>query len=244
MVRKSSQVPQREQNKILIPGREHRHQLLRAQISQREQNKIRMQRAWSWHARSKEVQFDDEKFIFLWIAFNSAYGTEFPNRNADEGSTERRRFTKFVEEIVKRDHKKAIEKYLWEEFSGPVRILLENEFVFCPFWDWVQGRQEGKDWESKLNKKNQRVYKALGNNDVSGVLEEVLSRLYVLRNQIFHGGKTFDKSLGQEQVRDGSRIMEALVPLILQIMQDDIDDEKSGSDRVWGKLNYPRVPTP
>lgn len=244
MVRKSSQIPQREQNKTRIPGREHRHRLLRAQLSQREQNKIRMQRAWSWHARSQKVQFDDEKFIFLWIAFNAAYGTEFPDARVNEKVLERYRFRDFVREIVKRDNENAIGTTLWTKFSGPVRMLLKNEFVFCPFWNWVQGRQEGKDWESKFNKKNQQVYKALGNHDVSGVLEEVLSRLYVLRNQIFHGGKTFDKSLGQEQVRDGSRIMEALVPLILQIMQDDIDDEKSGSDTVWGKLNYPRVPTP
>lgn len=244
MVRKSSQLPQRRQNKIRIPGREHRHWLLRAQISQREQNTIRMQRAWSWHARSKEAQFDDEKFIFLWIAFNAAYGTELPDARVNEKIPERHRFRDFVREIVKRDNENAIGTTLWKKFSGPVHMLLKNEFVFRPFWDCVQGRQEGKDWESTFKKKNQQVYNGLGNNDVSGVLEEVLSRLYVLRNQIFHGGKTFDKSLGQEQVRDGSRIMEALVPLILQIMQDDIDDEKSGSGIVWGTLNYPRVPTP
>ena len=203
-----------------------------------------MQRAWSWHARSKEAQFDDEKFIFLWIAFNAAYGTELPDARVNEKIPERHRFRDFVREIVKRDTENAIGTTLWKKFSGPVHMLLKNEFVFRPFWDWVQGRQEGKDWESTFKKKNQQVYNGLGNNDVSGVLEEVLSRLYVLRNQIFHGGKTFDKSLGQEQVRDGSRIMEALVPLILQIMQDDIDDEKSGSGIVWGTLNYPRVPTP
>lgn len=244
MVRKSSQLPQRGQNKIRIPGREHRRRLLRAQISQREQNTIRMQRAWSWHARSKEVEFDDEKFIFLWIAFNAAYGTKLPDARVNKKVHEWQRFGDFVREIVERDSKNAIRTTLWEKFSGPVRMLLKNEFVFRPFWDWVQGRQEGKDWESELKKRNQQVNKALGNDDVSGVLEEVLSRFYVLRNQIFHGGKTFNKSLGQEQVRDGSRIMEALVPLILQIMQDDIDDEKSGSGIVWGTLNYPRVPTP
>lgn len=211
------------------------------QLPQREQNTIRMQRAWSWYARSKEVQFDDEKFIFLWIAFNAAYGTELPDARMNEKVLERRRFGDFVREIVKRDNDDAIGTTLWKKFSGPVHMLLKNKFVFRPFWDWVQGRQEGKDWESKFKKKNQQVYKALENYDVSGVLEEVLSRLYVLRNQIFHGGKTFEKSLGQEQVRDGSRIMEAFVPLILQIMQDDIDDEKSGSDIVWVTLNYPRV---
>ena len=214
-----------------------------SQIPQREHNKTRMRRAESWLELSKKSESDDEKFIFLWIAFNSAYGTELPNRNADEGSTERRRFTEFVEEIVKRDHKKAIEKYLWEEFSGPVRILLENKFVFGPFWEWVQERQNEKSrvrkWESKFEERKQQVHKALGDRNVPGVLEEVLARLYVLRNQIFHGGITFEKGWGRDQVKLGRHIMAALMPLVLQIMKDDI--KKYPDSNVWGKLEYPRV---
>ena len=57
---------------------------------------------------------------------------------------------------------------------------------------------------------------------ISDVLEEVLKRLYVLRNQIVHGGTTFAEGRGRSQVKDGYRIMEALMPPILNIMEEDI----------------------
>ena len=222
-----------------------------SEISQSEHNETRMRRAWSWLHLSEKSKSHDEKFIFLWIAFNAAYGTELPEVSIDKNerpsettsrrySEEIKRFTNFVDKIVKRDCERAIEKTLWDNiFSGPVRVLLANKFVFGPFWRCVKGRPEGKDWESKFNKRNQQVREALGKHDVCSVLEEVLKRLYVLRNQIIHGGTTFKTGWGQEQIKDGSRIMEALMPEILKIMQDDI--AKNPDSDVWGKLDYPRV---
>ena len=56
---------------------------------------------------------------------------------------------------------------------------------------------------------------------------------------MIHGGTTFDKGWGRDQIRDGNRIMEALMPEILKIMEDDI--KKNPDSREWGKLDYPRV---
>lgn len=215
-----------------------------SQISQSEQNATRLRRAKSWVKLSLQSESDDEKFIFLWIAFNAAYGTELPDASDDERVTEANRFANFVDKIAERDYQRAIEKALWDSFSGPVRVLLENKFVFGPFWSWVQEREKpaGKDWESKFKERKQRVLEALGRHDVSRVLEEVLSRLYVLRNQIIHGGTTFAEGWGRDQLRDGRRIMETIMPLILQIIQNDID--KNPDSNVWGSLNYPRVGNP
>ena len=213
-----------------------------SQIPQPEHNETRMRRAWSWLKLSRESKTDDEKFIFLWIAFNAAYGTELPDTSDDDRVTERDRFRDFVNKIVERDHERAIEKTLWGTFSGPVRVLLENKFVFAPFWKCVQERPEGEDWETKFKERKQRVFEALGRHDSSSVLEEVLARLYVLRNQIVHGGTTFAEGWGRGQVRDGRRIMETLMPLVLQIMQDDIN--KNSASNVWGWLNYPRAGDP
>ena len=215
-----------------------------SQIPQSEHNGTRMRRAWSWLNLSKKSESDDEKFIFLWIAFNAVYGTEVPDTSDDDRITERDRFADFVNKIVERDRERAIENMLWDTFSGPVRILLENKFVFGPFWSWVQDRErpEGKDWESQFKERKRRVLEALGRHDVSRVLAEVLARLYVLRNQIIHGGTTFAEGWGRDQLRDGRHIMENIMPLILQIMQDDID--KNPDSNVWGGLNYPRVGEP
>ena len=208
-------------------------------MPQSEHNETRMRRAWSWLRLSERSKSHDEKFIFLWIAFNAAYGTEIPDTSNDDGVTERNRFADFVKKIVERDRDRAIEKTLWDTFSGSVRVLLKNKFVFGPFWNCVQERPKGKNWESKFNERNQQVLEALGKHDVSRVLEEVLARLYVLRNQIIHGGTTFAEGWGRDQIKDGSKIMEVLMPEILKIMQGDID--KNRDSEVWGRLNYPRA---
>ena len=213
-----------------------------SQISQREQNATRLRRAESWLELSEKSQSDDEKFIFLWISFNAAYGTKLPDTSDNGRSTaskEWKRFTEFVDKIVERDRKGAIKKGFHEKFTNPIRKLKDNEYVFGPFWSYVQERPQGRTWRSQFKQKNQTLDKALEEPDVSGVLKEVLSRLYVLRNQIIHGGTTFAEGWGRDQVRDGSEIMGALMPLILKIMQDDID--KNRDSEVWGILDYPRV---
>lgn len=231
-------------------------------IPQSEHNETRMRRAWSWLHLSEKSRSHDEKFIFLWIAFNAAYGTELPGEGVDKSessnqkssrrcSEEIKRFTDFVNKIVERDHERAIETILWKKFpgpdllehkkksSGPVEGLLKNKYIFSLFWKWVKGKPEGKNWRSKFEESNQWVFEARKKDNVRVVLEEVLKRLYVLRNQIIHGGTTFAEGWGRDQIRDGSRTMEALMPEILKIMQDDID--KNRASKVWEKLDYPRV---
>ena len=70
-------------------------------------------------------------------------------------------------------------------------------------------------------------------------LRKFFNRLYELRNQIFHGGVTIASGWGQSQIRDGSRIMANLIPQILEIMREDIE-ENPDSD-IWGKVAYPRI---
>lgn len=210
-----------------------------SQIPQSEHNSTRRQRTHSWLELSKKSKSNDEKFIFLWIAFNAAYGTELSDMNNDVKVYEQDRFTDFVSKIVERDREGAIETILQKKFSGPVEGLLKNKYVFGPFWKWVKDRPEGENWESEFEKRNERVFKARRNGNIPNVLEEVLKRLYVLRNQIVHGGTTFAEGLGRSQVKDGYRIMEALMPPIFKIMEEDI--RKTPDSDVWGILDYPRV---
>jgi len=45
-------------------------------------------------------------------------------------------------------------------------------------------------------------------------------RLYVLRNQLVHGGATWASRVNRAQVRDGAAILDVIVPQILSIMLD------------------------
>lgn len=207
---------------------------------QNDDNTHRIKRARSWVARSEKVKNREEKFICLWIAFNAAYGGEPTDRNEDGPvETEKEKFADFLEDIIERDERNEIEKILWKTFRGSIRILLDNQCVFKPFWQWVRGAMELDKWQMKFRERNDKAKKALGNGDVHGVFGEVFMRLYQLRNQVFHGGVTFKTGYGRSQLEDGVRIMEKIVPVILDIMEAEID--KNPDTIIWGKIAYPRI---
>ena len=105
-----------------------------SQMPLREHNETRIRRVRSWLDLSqKSKTTHDEKFIFLWIAFNAAYGTELSDASNEDRVAERDRFVVFVTKIVEQDHKEAIKKIFYEEFTNPIRRLKDNEYVFGPF---------------------------------------------------------------------------------------------------------------
>ena len=127
---------------------------------------------------------------------------------------------------------------LWERYSGPIRKLLNNPYVYRPFWRAVQ-RGGGDGWRERLAADNREVERAVASRDSFAILTRIFRRLYTLRNQIFHGGATWPAGFGRDQIRDGSNIMAALVPAILDIMRRDLE-QNPDSDR-WGRVAYPRI---
>ena len=142
------------------------------EIPQRQHNEDRMRRAKSWHERSEEATSDGERFIFLWIAFNAAYGSDASD---SVSLTQRRQFTEFLARVLERDAGNEIEGIIWDTFSGPIRILPENQYVFVPFWKWVQGEAEGDDWQERFERETASVRRKLSRRDVHGVLRIVLT---------------------------------------------------------------------
>ena len=209
------------------------------QVPQRQHNEDRMRRADSWHRRSEEATSDAEKFIFLWISFNAAYGAEVTTLDVDENPREREKFGAFMRSIVERDEDGLLEESLWNGIPALIRRLLNNQYVYSPFWRAVLGSPEADGWEERFRRANERVCEAKRYKDVRVVLREVFLRLYTLRNQLFHGGATFATGWGGDQVRDGARIMESLVPVILEIMRTDI--ETNPESDIWGLIAYPRI---
>jgi len=66
------------------------------------------------------------------------------------------------------------------------------------------------------------------------VLSVLFSRLYTLRNQIMHGGATFNSSANRQQLRYCTNILDLLVPTIIEIMMNNPND-------LWGEPVYPYV---
>ena len=51
-------------------------------------------------------------------------------------------------------------------------------------------------------------------NQIATVLAIVLARLYTVRNQLIHGGATWQGSVNRDQIRDGTAILNDFVPII------------------------------
>ena len=109
------------------------------QIPQSEHNEHRIRRAFSWLERSEKARSNEGKFIFLWIAFNAAYGGE-PTIMDDPPLPENRLIRNFLREIQKRDEHDKIGAILLEKHSAtdpdssgqshPVQTLLAMGLAF------------------------------------------------------------------------------------------------------------------
>jgi len=193
---------------------------------------IRIHRSLSWIGRAEKKDEDiDARFIFYWIAFNSAYSAIQTSQYFD---TERRIYKDFFEKILKYDKNEHVYNAIWKEFSGPVRSLLNNQYIFGPFWNFQNGHEGFDDWEVKFNESKSIALKALQNKNTLMILEILFDRLYTLRNQILHGGATWNSKVNRSQVQDGQSIIGFLIPNFLQIMMDNQNEN-------WGKLVFPVV---
>ena len=193
---------------------------------------LRMRRALSWLGRAEQERESDHDaaFIFYWIAFNAAYAKEV---SRDPTSTERERFAGFFRNILSLDSDNTIYDAIWDTYSGPIRLLLENRYVYHPFWEHHGGR--GYDnWEYTFQQATRHVNQALAQRDTHFILSTLFDRLYVLRIQLMHGGATWGSSVNRSQVQDGARIMATLVPVFVHLMMSHPDVD-------WGPMDYPVV---
>ena len=65
-------------------------------------------------------------------------------------------------------------------------------------------------------------------------VDEETPLLDVLRNQLVHGGATWNSSINRAQVKDGAAVLGWLLPVFIDIMLDNPDQD-------WGKPYYPVV---
>lgn len=189
---------------------------------------IRIHRALSWLKRSEKEQDDpDAQFIFLWIALNAAYATEF----GDE-KPQLEQFRQFVAKLLRHDPQGRLHKALFDQFTGPIRNIFENKYLYQPFWDGLRRHDSTEAWKTPFEGGRANALKALMEQrtlDVTGLL---CSRLYVLRNQLIHGGATHSGDLNRDALRDANRVLGTVVPIIIDLLIPLQGEE-------FGELAYP-----
>lgn len=198
--------------------------------AQPEALRLRIHRTLSWLARAEREATDhDARFIFLWIAFNAAYASEFGFEQREREQTHA-----FLARLLRLDTGRHLHAALFGQFTGPIRTLIDNRFVFEPFWRALREHDASGSWETSFAAAKKRALDAVMANDTATLLSIVLDRLYVLRNQLIHGGATWDGATNRAQLRDGTAILGTLVPQVIELMM-------AGGDEAWGGAAFPVV---
>ena len=193
---------------------------------------LRVHRCLSWLDRAEQAIGDeDATFIFFWISFNAAYAEEIVD-SVTHG--ERSTFDGYFQKLISLDYSSRIYGAIWEKFPQSIRIFLDNKYVFQPFWKYHNQIDGYDDWQERFGASKRRFKTALSNEDTKAVLTMLFDRLYVLRNQLVHGGATWNSSVNRDQVRDGAHILAFLVPIFVDLMMDNPDTD-------WGAPYYPVV---
>lgn len=192
---------------------------------------LRVHRAISWFGRAMAEKNDpDVRFILLWVGFNSAYASYIDA----EQEKERDSFKSYFESLVALDTSHRIYDAVWARFSQEIRTLLANRYVFASFWHKQNGVAGHDDWEKRLAASQKQIASAMQQFDTARLLLAVFDRLYVLRNQLVHGGATWNGSVNRTQVRDGAAVLAWLLPIFIDIMMDNPKKD-------WGRPFYPVV---
>ncbi len=193
---------------------------------------LRVHRALSWLNRSEQCENDDDaKVIFLWIAFNAAYANEI---KPEYRPTEHKLIYLFLEYLCQLDNKNRLENIVWTEFTKSIRVLLNNKYIHQSYWDYQNNKFDEATWKERFAQAKKTANISLGNRNTPRVLDIVLSRVYTLRNQLVHGGATWNSRVNRDQMTDCASFMGCLVPVIIEIMMDNHEAH-------WGQPCYPVV---
>ena len=191
---------------------------------------LRLHRTLSWLQRAEREPDDpDARFLFLWIAFNAAYGERDP---LAERPREKDAFGAFFRKLGALDADRRLYDAVWNRFSGPIRMLLNNRFAFGPFWLWQNGDERFAQWRAMFEGQRRSFNKAVIGQDTTRILSMLFDRLYTLRKQLVHGGATWNSSVNRQQVRDGAEILGTLVPVMAELMMSNPHED-------WGPPAYP-----
>lgn len=139
---------------------------------------LRSHHAVTWLCRSDEVPDTDPdaSFIFAWISFNAAYARDIRN---DSSGPERSVFQEFFAALVAADPNGRIAHELWYQHEGLIAHLLDNRFIFNPFWCFHNGEESFSDWQERFEKAKDVAREAIERENTPLVLSIIFDRLYM-----------------------------------------------------------------
>ena len=177
---------------------------------------LRLHRGISWFKRSIDLGDDlDLQFITLWVSFNAIYARDLSI------SQDKQALRQFLFLICSKDKNDRIYNMIWEKFSHPIRTLLNNYYVYQGFWDYQNQKISQDACRADFEEEKAKVYLALQEKDTVAILFILFNRLYTLRNQVMHGGSTYNSSVNRQQLTDACTILSALIPVFIYVLLEN-----------------------
>ncbi|GAA5102585.1 hypothetical protein [Wohlfahrtiimonas larvae] len=195
----------------------------------------RIYRTLSWLNQADNIANTDKKFpdldsefISLWIAFNAIYARK-------DWIDDKERFKAFIKVINDKESEK-LNKILWELYSSKINVFLKNRYVFRQFWDFHNSDGiDAKHWNLAFEDANLRAQQCLKFKNSEELLLILFERIYTLRNQIFHGGSTYNSSVNRPQLITACGLLKELVPVFALVVLNNPNDDN------WGHPFYPVI---
>lgn len=197
------------------------------------QTRLRRARAWCERAKAERPSGDlDVAFLCYWIAFNAAYAQDLPHNFGEKRRAETTDFGTFLHRLVSRPNGSAIHDavsgpYLWPKVDS----LLEDKYLYLPFWDNAHDSVKARYWRSSLSRNSHRARAALWRRDTPITLTILFQRIYTLRNQVAHGGARWNSEYNRETMKKAVLVLECLVPLFIAVMERNPTAD-------WGTPHY------
>lgn len=192
----------------------------------------RIRRSLSWLERAALTPRRDKppRFVDLWIALNALFGVKpFPVPD------ERRHFRNFVRRLSRID---TSCNFLVPSMSqGRIQdlalVLVGEPHLWKEFWQ-KKVEELNKNRKAGLSE----VRASLREKDAVNFYMCVFERLYVLRNQIFHGSSSAITKKSKDALKPAIEFLEEAIPTFIRVML------RCGSGRDWPAIPYPGRDTP
>ncbi|MDC0220407.1 HEPN domain-containing protein [Gammaproteobacteria bacterium] len=194
-----------------------------------ENHRTRLHRAISWLkcAESYSENDADVAVIALWISFNSCYSIESNSRALKH---DKRKANLLIEKLLEFDTENVLHNLLFDKYREEIKRIINNKFIYGRYWE--SRKKTDLDWQKSFTNARRAARRSLEEGDTAKLLNIIIARLYVLRNQLIHGGATYKGSINREQVNDAKGLLIDLIPVIIETMFNKAD---------WGEISYPVV---
>ena len=174
----------------------------------------------------------DAACVFLWVAFNAMYARRTDNPSEQQ---ERQQFQDFLGRVRALDKERAIAHALRGRWAKAKRDLIDNQYVSWGYWAGEPGWPSDGRLREEFERERRDARQAAVHGDHGAALRPLFDRLYVLRNQLHHGGSTAAGGKNRQQVEAGAVVMAEIVPTLIGVIIDNPDED-------WGKPYFPVMP--